>query len=187
MKKMLASLFAMLALAIAAPVLAQDNAVEGLELQLKDADGKVVKTCVTTKDGSWSFDGLDAGDYTLDIDARKATKTRSNIQNNRMAAMKAKEKANRTKSSDYRDADSDGDGLDDSSEEIRFNLTFDEITYNVKSPRDLATGQSSGKRTHKPVTFVKEWGPSTPQFKVTQSGGKIKGHLNWDLATSKGG
>jgi len=31
-------------------------------------------------------------------------------------------------------------------------------------PRDVASGQSSGKRTHKPVTFVKEWGPSTPQL-----------------------
>lgn len=36
--------------------------------------------------------------------------------------------------------------------------------YNVKSPRDSATGQASGKRTHHPVTFVKEWGASTPQF-----------------------
>lgn len=36
--------------------------------------------------------------------------------------------------------------------------------YNVKSPRDAATGQASGKRTHHPVTFVKEWGPSSPQF-----------------------
>ena len=36
--------------------------------------------------------------------------------------------------------------------------------YNVKSPRDSASGQASGKRTHHPVTFVKEWGASTPQF-----------------------
>lgn len=36
--------------------------------------------------------------------------------------------------------------------------------YNVKSPRDSASGQASGKRTHHPVTFVKEWGPTTPQL-----------------------
>lgn len=36
--------------------------------------------------------------------------------------------------------------------------------YNVKSPRDSATGQASGKRTHGPVSFLKAWGPSTPQF-----------------------
>ena len=36
--------------------------------------------------------------------------------------------------------------------------------YNVRSPRDVASGQASGKRIHQPVSFVKEWGPSTPQF-----------------------
>ena len=36
--------------------------------------------------------------------------------------------------------------------------------YNVKSLRDSANGQASGKRTHHPVTFVKEWGASSPQF-----------------------
>jgi type VI secretion system secreted protein Hcp len=36
--------------------------------------------------------------------------------------------------------------------------------YNVKSPRDSATGQAAGKRRHQPVSFVKAWGASTPQF-----------------------
>jgi type VI secretion system secreted protein Hcp len=36
--------------------------------------------------------------------------------------------------------------------------------YEVKSPRDLATGQASGKRQHSPITMVSEWGPSTPQL-----------------------
>lgn len=36
--------------------------------------------------------------------------------------------------------------------------------YNVKSPRDSASGQAAGKRVHQPVTFVKSWGASTPQF-----------------------
>lgn len=36
--------------------------------------------------------------------------------------------------------------------------------YHVKAPRDVATGQATGKRTHHPVTFVKEWGPATPQL-----------------------
>lgn len=42
-------------------------------------------------------------------------------------------------------------------------LTFD---YGLLSPRDLATGQASGKRQHKPVVITKEWGPSMPQFLV---------------------
>jgi len=36
--------------------------------------------------------------------------------------------------------------------------------YGLVSPRDLATGQASGKRQHKPVVITKEWGPSMPQF-----------------------
>jgi hypothetical protein len=35
----------------------------------------------------------------------------------------------------------------------------------IISPRDSATGQASGKRMHKPVTFVKEWGAATPQLR----------------------
>ena len=36
--------------------------------------------------------------------------------------------------------------------------------YEVTSPRDLATGQAKGKRQHKPITIVKEWGAATPQL-----------------------
>lgn len=38
------------------------------------------------------------------------------------------------------------------------------FNYAIKSPRDSATGQATGKRQHKPVTFVKEWGASTPML-----------------------
>lgn len=38
------------------------------------------------------------------------------------------------------------------------------FSYNVQSPRDLATGQASGKRQHKPVTVFKEWGVISPQL-----------------------
>lgn len=34
--------------------------------------------------------------------------------------------------------------------------------YEVVSPRDVATGQASGKRQHKPVKFTKEWGAASP-------------------------
>jgi hypothetical protein len=33
----------------------------------------------------------------------------------------------------------------------------------VKSPRDLATGQASGKRQHQPLTPIKEVTPASPQ------------------------
>ena len=32
------------------------------------------------------------------------------------------------------------------------------------SPRDVATGQASGKRQHKPIRFTKEWGAASPQI-----------------------
>lgn len=50
--------------------------------------------------------------------------------------------------------------------------------YNVVSPRDAATGQASGKRMHRPVTFIKEWGPATPQLaamKPTYDVKKVEG------------
>ncbi len=34
----------------------------------------------------------------------------------------------------------------------------------LSSPRDLATGQASGKRQYKPITVTKEWGAATPQI-----------------------
>lgn len=36
--------------------------------------------------------------------------------------------------------------------------------YEVASPRDLASGQASGKRQHKPIVVTKEWGASSPQI-----------------------
>jgi type VI secretion system secreted protein Hcp len=36
--------------------------------------------------------------------------------------------------------------------------------YELKSPRDAATGQSSGKRQHGAIVITKEWGASTPQL-----------------------
>ena len=44
------------------------------------------------------------------------------------------------------------------------------------SPRDMASGQASGKRMHKPFVITKEWGAVSP--------GVSKG--SWDLATGKG-
>lgn len=38
--------------------------------------------------------------------------------------------------------------------------------HEVKSPRDAASGQASGRRAHAPVVFVKEWNPSTPQLRA---------------------
>jgi len=36
--------------------------------------------------------------------------------------------------------------------------------YQVGSPRDLATGQATGRRQHSPITFTKEWDAASPQL-----------------------
>ncbi|MBI1756117.1 MAG: type VI secretion system tube protein Hcp [Fimbriimonas ginsengisoli] len=38
------------------------------------------------------------------------------------------------------------------------------VSYELRSPRDLATGQASGKRQHQPLKIVKEWGAMSPQI-----------------------
>jgi hypothetical protein len=72
--------------------------------------------------------------------------------------------------------DLDGDGLPDEAV-VRLRCVGADIEaaeYSVKSPRDAASGQASGKRTHKPVTFVKEWGPTTPQLAQVRPGYNVK-------------
>ncbi|MEJ7830486.1 MAG: type VI secretion system tube protein TssD [Segetibacter sp.] len=36
--------------------------------------------------------------------------------------------------------------------------------YEVKSPRDTASGLATGKRQHQPVTIIKRWDGSSPQL-----------------------
>lgn len=38
------------------------------------------------------------------------------------------------------------------------------FAYGVQSPRDPATGQPTGRRVHKPIRFIKEWGAASPQI-----------------------
>lgn len=41
------------------------------------------------------------------------------------------------------------------------------FTYDVKSPRDVATGQASGKRMHKPIMITKEFNRTKPDNMIT--------------------
>ncbi|MEO7411200.1 MAG: hypothetical protein ABIU10_07765 [Sphingomicrobium sp.] len=48
----------------------------------------------------------------------------------------------------------------------------------MKGPRDAASGQASGKRQHKPLTIIKEWGAAPPQLaaiKPTYDVKKVEG------------
>ncbi len=70
--------------------------------------------------------------------------------------------------------DLDGDGVADETV-IKLACTggaLDSAYYDtsITSPRDVATGQASGKRMHKPMTIVKEWSAATPQLmRITPS------------------
>jgi hypothetical protein len=62
--------------------------------------------------------------------------------------------------------DLDGDGVADNAV-LKLTCTggaLKEVHYTVAGPRDASSGQASGKRMHKPITVVKEWGPASPQL-----------------------
>ncbi len=76
--------------------------------------------------------------------------------------------------------DLDGDGVSDDAY-LKLACTEGKLTqswYQVKGPRDSASGQASGKRQHRPVTFVKEWGAATPQLSAIKP--------TYDIKTMKG-
>ena len=77
-------------------------------------------------------------------------------------------------------ADLDGDGVAD---EAVVKLACDggsvsSSSYQIVSPRDVATGQSSGKRMHKPFVITKEWGAAPPQLSAMKP--------TYDVKTMKG-
>ena len=62
--------------------------------------------------------------------------------------------------------DLDGDGVSDDAY-LKLACTDGKLTqswYQVKGPRDSASGVATGKRQHKPFTLVKEWGAASPEL-----------------------
>jgi hypothetical protein len=60
-------------------------------------------------------------------------------------------------------ADLDGDGLADDGY-LKLVCTGADLASSSFLAREAASGMASGKRMHKPVTFVKEWGKASPQL-----------------------
>jgi type VI secretion system secreted protein Hcp len=54
-----------------------------------------------------------------------------------------------------------GEGTTKTTKDAIEGLSF---AYDLKSPRDVSTGQASGKRQHSPIRIVKGWGAATPQL-----------------------
>jgi hypothetical protein len=75
--------------------------------------------------------------------------------------------------------DLDGDGTVDDAV-IQVGCTGDSPinTQFIVSPRDAATGMASGKRMHKPMTVIKDWGAVTPELAAIKP--------TYDIKTIKG-
>jgi type VI secretion system secreted protein Hcp len=57
-----------------------------------------------------------------------------------------------------------GEGTDNGRGLGRDKIAGVRFVSEASSPRDVATGQASGKRTHKPILITKEWGAASPQL-----------------------
>ncbi len=53
-----------------------------------------------------------------------------------------------------------GDG---SSKQNKNRILITSFSFSVESPRDVATGQASGKRQYHPIIIRKHWGEASPQ------------------------
>jgi hypothetical protein len=118
-------------------------------LEIKDSKGKIVSRCEVSKDGSFSCPALPAGDYTASLEW----------------SWGASNQAGSTGSS------ASPAGRSPESQPRAGRISYEPLTitfgYSVKSPRDAASGQASGKRQHKPFTFVKEIDKSSPTLMKT--------------------
>lgn len=93
--------------------------------------------------------------------------------------------------------DLDGDGLPDESfiKLICAGSEIEQAFHAVQSPRDAASGQASGKRQHKPITFTKKWEAASQQLREIRStydvkplkGGRVATQEGWTPITVSGG
>jgi type VI secretion system secreted protein Hcp len=58
------------------------------------------------------------------------------------------------------------------------------FSFEVDAPRDIATGQASGKRQHKPVLFVKEWGAASPQLYQAATTNEVLSSVVFEFVTT---
>ncbi len=87
-----------------------------------------------------------------------------------------------------RAGDLDGDGSPDDAY-LKLACDGTSVTgawYQVRGPRDAASGQASGKRQHKPLTIIKEWGPATPQLAAIKPTYDVKKVEGTGARTSRG-
>jgi hypothetical protein len=131
---------AILAIVLAAFTSSSFAAVD-MFLKIKDLNGKVVSRCEVDKDGKFECPKLPAGTYTAALEWSWGV-------NNGGA----------------HGPTPIGTGKTVSTENPENKPSVISFEYNVKAPRDVATGQASGKRQHKPILIRKEIDKATPQL-----------------------
>jgi len=57
-----------------------------------------------------------------------------------------------------------------------------EFSMGIQSPRDIATGQPSGKRQFRPVGVVKEWGAASPQGLTSCATNEVLPTVNFEFS-----
>ena len=89
---------------------------------------------------------------------------------------------------DVHAGDLDGDGLPDDAylKLVCAGGQLRDAAYEIK-PRDAASGMATGKRMHKPVTFVKEWGAASPQLLASKGHYDIKNQTKARMAADAEG
>ena len=166
---------------------AQDNPAAGVELQLVDDNGKVIGTTKTKKDGSWKFTVPSEGKYKLVMfgvlePASVAINTKGTGADKGRSAGKDKQTFTATATlSDGTTENRTSGGHETEIEVLDFNLEITSSDASIVSPRDAASGQSSGKRQHSPLKILKRIDKSTPLLYSAKSGGTIAGTMTYDL------
>lgn len=143
MKRTMASAFFALTFTVAftTSVFAHTIGKPDVQVLLVSKSGKVIAKTKTDKNGDFSFPNVKvSSDYFIKIDAKdKASIAIDESGVHRTAAKNTPATANQ-RSADYYLEIKGTKGLS--------------FTDNVKAPRDVASGQSSGKRTHHPVKIT---------------------------------
>jgi hypothetical protein len=165
MKKLLSTLLIAFALISSASAQAQEQTgIANVKVLVCDASGNVVAKGTTKSDGTYDITVQRASsDYYLKIDEK-----------DRASKIAIKEQGVRTVST----GDVDGDGYE------YFLQINDGAGYSVKSPRDAASGQATGKRQHAPIRIVKEWESSS--IAIDEPGVHITGQIYGMAINEKG-
>lgn len=157
-------------------------AIPNMEIQLRPADGSRGPRQTTSMDGTFSFENLAEGTYTVYIAPKQCEQAALLMP----ALMKAKEKANRTRTVSTGAADVDAS---DETGPVAFSINFTkiEMTYFKQdassNKREAGSGQSSGKRIFNWTGIFDE--SAAPQLVVDKKGGSLSGEIKgtYDLKT----